>query len=64
MENTKPLSRGLPRYLTDADVEAVRTRRAAGESQSELAKAFGVSPSTISRIVNAKRRVEPLEGVA
>lgn len=61
METTKSLHR-LPRYLTDAQVEQVRELAAKGISQKELAEAFGVSQAAISRIVNAKRRVQPLEG--
>lgn len=63
METHKALGR-LPRYLTDREVDLVRQRAADGESQSDLAREFGVHKSTISRIVNARRRVEPLEGAA
>lgn len=53
--------RQLPLFLTDAQVEEVRARSAAGESQAALAREFRVHYSTISRIVNAQRRVDPFE---
>ena len=64
MEITKALrrKRQLPLFLTDAQVEEVRARTAAGESQADLAREFRVHKSTVSRIVNALRRVDPFEG--
>ena len=54
--------RHLPRFLTDREVEEVRARVAAGETQVAVARAFRVHTSTVSRIVNALRRVDPFEG--
>lgn len=42
--------------LTDDQVREIRARRASGEPGSVLAKAFGVSPSTISQIASGKSR--------
>jgi transposase-like protein len=64
VENTKALNRSLPRYLTDAQVEEVRQRVRNGESQADVARRFEVHRSTISRIVRAVRRVDPMEGTA
>ena len=63
MDTTKALRRrrALPIFLTDAQVEEARARVAAGEPQAEVARAFHVHRSTISRIVNALRRVDPFE---
>ncbi len=40
--------------LTEAEVTSLRARKHAGESHSTLARAFGVSISTVSEIVNGK----------
>jgi hypothetical protein len=40
--------------LTEADVIAIRARRAAGEQQRQLAKAYGVGEGAISQIVRGK----------
>lgn len=37
------------------EVIAIRKRSASGESQLSLSKAFGVSPSTISKVVSGSR---------
>jgi hypothetical protein len=42
--------------LSDAQIAEIRARRAAGETQTALAREYGVRQSTISRIVNGKRR--------
>jgi hypothetical protein len=42
--------------ITDAQIAEIRARRAAGETQTALAREYGVRQSTISRIVNRKRR--------
>ena len=41
--------------LTDADVLAIRTRAASGESQTSIAKDFPVTQSSISLIVRRKK---------
>jgi transposase len=65
VDTTKALKRRrLPQFLTDSQVDEVRARVAAGESQAEVARAFRVHYSTVSRIVNALRRVDPFEGDA
>lgn len=40
--------------LTEQDAAAIRRRRAAGEKGRDLAREFGVSPTTISEIVHHK----------
>jgi transposase-like protein len=49
-----PQSRGggTGAKLTPARVRAIRRRAAAGESQAALARAFGVEPGTVWRIVH------------
>jgi hypothetical protein len=42
--------------LTDAQIADICKRRATGETQTALAREYGVRQSTISRIVNGKRR--------
>jgi hypothetical protein len=44
------------RRVSDADLEQIRRLRAEGQTQSELAKRFGVTPSRISRLLAGKRR--------
>jgi HNH endonuclease len=41
--------------LDEYDVAVIRERRAAGEPQSRLAKAYRISPSMVSRIVDGSR---------
>jgi hypothetical protein len=43
-------------HLTDEDVRTIRSRRAAGASQKDLAEQFGVSQSFVSMVVNGKKR--------
>jgi transposase len=62
VESIKTLGRTLPRYLTDEEVEDVRRRVRVGESQADVARRYGVHRSTISRIVRAIRRVDPMNG--
>lgn len=50
-ENTR---RGSGSRLTGDDVLAIRTARSAGVSTVELALAYGVTPSWISRIVSGR----------
>jgi transcriptional regulator len=61
VDNTKPLRRRqrLPIFLTDDQVAEIRQRWAKGETQRALADEFGVTQSTVSRIVRAQRRTEP-----
>jgi hypothetical protein len=42
--------------LTDADVEAIRRRLAAGEKGLHLAREYGISVAQVSRIRNGHRR--------
>ena len=42
--------------VTQADVEAIRSRRASGATTSALAREYGVSATHIRRIVNGTRR--------
>lgn len=42
--------------LSDADIEAIRRDT---RNQSEIARAYGVKPSTINKIVRGRRRTEP-----
>lgn len=64
VETTKALTRSIPNYLTDTQVQEVRAAVARGESQAEVARRFGVHRSTVSRIVRAMRRVEPMQDAA
>lgn len=41
-------------HLTEADVISIRLRHADGESGNALARAYGVTPTTMSMIVNRK----------
>lgn len=41
--------------LTEADVVAIRARRAAGETQSAVAASFGISGPTVCQIVKRRR---------
>jgi DNA-binding XRE family transcriptional regulator len=52
--------------LTEQKVLEITTRSSAGESQSKLARDFGVSPATINRILRNKAwaHVQPSETVA
>lgn len=59
VETTKPL--GLPKFLTDSEVEEVRRLYRAGARTTDIAALFGVHRSTVSRIARGLRRVEPLE---
>lgn len=45
--------KGAPRKITDSQVQVLRARRAAGESQAALARELGVSKSTMSRRLNS-----------
>lgn len=47
---------GRPPKLTDDQVTEIRRRARKGESQKDLAKEYGVNPSTISDIVLWKTR--------
>jgi hypothetical protein len=42
--------------LTDAEVAEIRLRHLEGETQAELAKAFGIHGSYVSRLVRSRRR--------
>jgi len=50
----KRTGRPSARRVTAADVIAIRRRCDAGEFQNVVAKAFGVSPTTVSKIVGGK----------
>jgi hypothetical protein len=41
--------------LTDASVLAIRSRRAAGERSAQLAAEYGVSVSTIHKVISGTR---------
>lgn len=58
-KTTKIVRRQRGRVLTDEQVEEIRSAHAGGVPQVDLAKAFGVTISHISRIVNGNRRVKP-----
>lgn len=54
-----PVHRGLANanaHLTDAEVAELRSRKAGGETQRALAKAFGVSQSTVWRLAHGLYR--------
>ena len=59
VETTKRL--GLPKFLTDAEVDEVRRLIASGARQVDVAQMYGVHISTVSRIARGLRRVEPME---
>lgn len=44
------------RKLSDQDVSEIRQRRANGESCTFVARAFGINPTTVSKIVLRQRR--------
>ena len=48
-----------PARLTDAQTEEIRARRTRGESCRSIASFFGVAVSTVSGIVNNRRRADP-----
>jgi DNA-binding transcriptional regulator LsrR (DeoR family) len=49
---------GLPK-LTGEQVQAMRFRYSLGETQRELARAYGVSPAQVSRVVRHEAWTEP-----
>jgi hypothetical protein len=55
--NAGPRILGAPRKVTDAQVESILKRRAAGERGIDLAKEFGVSPQFVSMLFKGHRRV-------
>lgn len=61
MRDRDAKGRGFSKITAD-DVEEIRSRFNAGESQHSLAKKFGVSQSHVSRVVRGIRRL-PTNGV-
>lgn len=43
--------------LTDLQASEIAIRRMAGESRKELSRVFGVSPSRVSQLANARKRL-------
>ena len=57
---TMPCMRGEDNHLaklTEEKVAEIRERVASGEKQKDVAKAFGVSPSTVNAVVHRRRWV-------
>lgn len=60
--NRDKMARGEEHWLaklTEAQVAEIRSRKAAGETQVALAKEFGISPTSMSRIVNNVSWTDP-----